>query len=190
MISWIIFLIGVIVSISLGYFTNVNIFEFWEIVIIFIVALVILILLNAICAIVCSKWLPNKLYNAESKFFSPNKKEYNFYIKLGVKVWKDKTIEWGKLNGFSKSKIEEPKSPEYINRFILECNKGYLSHLTSLFIATFIFLCVPKTLIFTMALPMFITSFILNSIPIIILRYNIVRLKILLLYSQRNKKTD
>ncbi len=190
MISWIIFFLGVIVSISLGYFTTINIFAFWQILVIFTSALIILIAINAMCAIICCKWLPNKLYNPESKFFSPSKSEYNFYKKIGVKVWKDKTVEWGKLNGFSKSKIEDPKNPEYINKFILECNKGFLSHLTSVFLALLLFLCVPKTLILSMALPMYITSFLLNYIPIIILRYNVCRLKSLLMYAKRNKKTD
>ena len=170
MISWIIFALGIIISIGLGYVINIDFFAFWQVLIIFIAALAILLIINAICAIICSKLLPNKLFNANSKFFTPGKKEYNLYKKLGVKVWKDKSIELGKLNGFSKRKIEDPKNPEYINQFILECNKGYLTHLTSIVFSLLILLCVPKSLILPMAMPMFITSLLLNTIPIIILR--------------------
>jgi len=189
MISWIIFILGVISSISLGYFTNMDNFAFWQFIVIFVTALAILLVLNAICALICSKVLPNKLFNNQSKFFTPGKFEYNLYKKLGVRTWKDKTAEWGKLNGFSKNKIEEPKNPEYIKRFILECNKGYLTHLSSILLSIILFFCVPKVLVLPMALPMFVTSFLLNSIPIAILRYNVVRLKTLLLYAER-KKTD
>jgi len=185
MISWIIFILGTIVSTTLGYFCCKPSFAIWQILVIFIIALIILVCLNAICAIICAKILPNKMYN--NKMFNPGKKEIALYNKLNIKAWKDKTIEWGKLNGFSKSKIENPKDPEYIKKFILECKKGFLGHFTSLFIAGFIFLCVPKSLILSMALPMFITSFILNYIPIIILRYNSHRLSTLLRFIERNQ---
>jgi len=190
MISWIIFALGIIISIGLGYVININFFAFWQVLIIFIAALAILLIINAICAIICAKLLPDKIFNIDSKFFTPGKKEYNIYIKLGVKTWKDKSIELGKLNGFSKRKIEDPKNPEYINQFILECNKGFLTHLTSIIFSLLILFCVPKSLILPMATPMYITSLMLNVIPIIILRYNVYRLKTLLLYSKRNKKTD
>lgn len=188
MISWIIFFIGVVTSIVLGYLTNLTTFVFWEILVIFIASLAILLLLNAICAILCSKLLPDKLFNREKKFFTPSKRECNLYNKLKIKKWKDKTVEWGKLNGFSKKNIENPKDPEYIKKFILECNKGYLTHLLSLFVAGFLFLCVPKSLILSMALPMFITSFIINLMPIAILRYNTNRLNTLLKFTERNIK--
>ena len=185
MISWIIFILGTIVSTTLGYFCCKPSFAIWQILIIFIIALIILVCLNAICAIICAKILPNKMYN--NKMFNPGKKEIALYNKLNIKAWKDKTIEWGKLNGFSKSRIENPKDPEYVKKFILECNKGFLGHFTSLFIAGFIFLCVPKPLVLPMALPMFITSFILNLLPITILRYNSHRLSTLLRFIERNQ---
>ena len=187
MISWIIFIIGTIVSTTIGYLTNIQTFSFWQILLIFIISLLILILLNAICATICCKLLPNKLFAREKKFFTPGKLECKLYVKLGVKHWKDKTAEWGKLNGFSKDKVKDPKDPESLKKFILECNKGYLGHLTSLFIAALLFLCVPKCLILPMAVPMFITSFILNFIPIAILRYNTQRLNSLLRFVERQK---
>lgn len=187
MISWITFILGVIVSLGLGYFTSMDIFAFWEVLVIFLVALVIMVLVNAFFALLCSKWLPNKLYNPDSKFFTPSKREYNFYLKIKIKTWKDKMLEWGKLNGFSKSKVEQPKEPEYIKRFILECNKGYLTHLTGIFASLVVFVCVPQCLIWSMALPMFMTAFVLNLSFVFILRYNVNRLKVLLAFTERKK---
>ena len=180
MISWIIFFTGVVASVGLGFLANHQTMPFWQVLVIFVVALIILLVINAICALVCSKWLPKKFYNSKSKFYNPNKSEIDFYNKLQIKKWKDKTLEWGKLNGFSKSKIENPKDPEYIQKFILECNKGYLGHLISIFASLFILLCVPKTLILPMALPMFITSFLINYLSVAILRFNVARLNTLL----------
>lgn len=187
MISWIVFIVGALVSINLGYFLNLQVFAFWEVLVIFVVALVILIAVNAVCALFCCKWLPNRLYNPNSKFFTPGRCEYNFYLKIKIKAWKDKTLEWGKLNGFSKSKVEQPKEPAYIKRFILECNKGYLTHLTGILVSVVVFFCVPKSLIWVMALPMFITAVLLNLISLFILRYNVNRLKVLLAFVERKK---
>ena len=187
MISWIIFFIGCFISFSLSYITHLNSFSFMQITLIFTVELIIIILLNTICAILIAKWLPDEIFNNKFKLFQPGKKEMALYNKLNIKAWKDKTIEWGKLNGFSKSTIENPKDPEYIKNFILECNKGFLVHFSSLFFAGFIFIFVPKSFVLPMALPMFITSFILNLLPITILRYNSHRLNTLLRFLERNK---
>ena len=187
MISWIIFIIGSFISISLSYLTSLNSFSFMQIILFFTIELIIIILLNTLCALFFAKWLPDELFNKKFKLFNPGKKEIALYNKLHIKNWKDHTVEWGKLNGFSKSKIENPKDPEYVKKFIMECNKGFLAHFTSLFVAGFIFVFVPDVFIFTMALPMFITSLVLNLLPILILRYNTHRLNTLLRFLERNK---
>jgi hypothetical protein len=68
----------------------------------------------------------------------------------------------------------------------LEINKGFLTHFVSVFMSALIFVVVPRTFRLSMALPMFITSFLLNLMPIMILRYNIPRLKTLLRYLQKH----
>ena len=187
MISWIIFFVGAIFSFVFSVSANAGIMNVGQILLIFIVALIIICLVNGTTAIICSKYLPNKYFN-NNLFYCPTKKEYNLYNKFGIKKWKDKTLEWGELNGFSKDRIERPKDPEYIKRFILECNKGFLTHFVSLFTAGIIFLVVPKMYILPMALPMFITSFLLNFIPIMILRYNSYRLKTVLKFIERHNE--
>ena len=186
MISWLVFSVGAILSLVLSIIVNYSKIHICGTFLIFIVALTIIIAINGIVATIVAKCLPDKIFNKDNKFFSPNAKEIKFYNKIKIKDWKDKTIEWGKLNGFSKSKIQNPNDPEYINKFIFECNKGYLVHFISLFAAVLIFFVVPKIYILPMALPMFVTSFILNYIPIMILRYNVYRLKTVLKYIERH----
>lgn len=188
MISWIIFGVGAVLSLSLSVIVNYSKMTIFQTSLIFIVALVIIIAINGVVALIVSKCLPEKCFNKDCKFYSPSAREIKFYNKLKIKSWKDKTLEWGKLNGFSKSKLEEPKDPEYIEKFIFECNKGYLVHFVSLFAAALIFFVVPQTYILPMALPMFITSFILNYTSIMILRFNVHRLKTVLRYVERSKK--
>lgn len=188
MISWIIFFVGAIFSFVFSVGVNAGIMSVGQILLIFVVALIIICLVNGITATICCKCLPNKLFNKDNRFYSTGRKEFNFYNKINIKSWKDKTLEWGELNGFSKDKIEKPKDPDYINRFILECNKGFLGHLVSLFVAGIIFLVVPKIFVLPMALPMFITSFVLNCIPIMILRYNVYRLKTVLKFIERHNQ--
>ena len=128
MISLIILLTGIV-------FTNVlNICLFWgnvavwKLLLYFLFAFIVILAINAFLATLCCKWLPDNWFNKDSKFYSPSKKECKFYEKLGIKKWKDRTFEFGILNGFRKNKVREPNNPSYINQFILECNKGYLTH--------------------------------------------------------------
>ena len=187
MLTWITFFVGVAISYSLGCIFALDFVSLGGYCLIYLVSLMIIIAINAITAILCAKLLPNKCFNISSKFYTPGEKEYSFYNKIKIKLWKDKVAEWGKLAGFSKKNVENPKDPEYIKNFIFECNKGFLNHLLSLFTATIIFIVVPKPLILPMALPMFITSALLNYAPMIILRYNAYRLLKLLKYAERKK---
>ena len=77
------------------------------------------------------RWvLPKKFFNVDKKWFSASKKEQRFYEYLGVKKWKDKTLELGALTNFRKNKIVNPKENDYIERFIIESNYGVLVHLS------------------------------------------------------------
>lgn len=186
MISIIIFIIGVIVTYSTSIIVLNDSMAWWSISLIALLAIVGMIAINGFVAIVCCKILPKKCFNSNFKFFKVSKKEFRFYEKLGVKKWKDKTIELGKLNGFRKNKMTDPNNPEYIQRFIVENNMGFLTHFISLIMSGLAIFIMPMKFWLPMALPIAITSFILNVIPIAILRYNIPRLQILLKYSQRN----
>jgi len=146
-----------------------------------------MIAINGVIAIICCKLLPNKCFNPKFKIFQPSKKECRIYEKLGIKKWKDKTAEYGRLNNFSKNKINEPNNPEYIKRFILENNKGFLTHLLGAFISIPAIFIMPAKFWLPMALPIALTSILLNVIPLMILRYNMPRLNVLLKFAERNK---
>ena len=160
----------------------------WDITWIYVVAVVAMIAIDGLVATLCCKWLPDKWFDHNKKIFSPSKRECRFYEALGVKKWKDKTIELGILNGFRKNKIASPDSPEYIERFLLETNKGYITHLLILPVSLLSIFLMPMKFWLPMALPIALTSCIINFLPIIILRYNMPRLKTMLKYSLRHKK--
>ena len=131
MISTIIFLCAVIFVYVNNLFVFNGALSLWNTTWICAVAILGMIAINGIIAIVCCKILPNKMFDSKFKIFNASKKECEFYEKIGIKKWKDKTAEYGRLNNFKKNKIAEPDNPEYIQRFILENNKGFLTHLIS-----------------------------------------------------------
>ena len=129
MISLIIFGIGVVCAYTFSFLFLGDTVGYLNLIWIVAVAVVGMIAINGIVATVCSKLLPNKYFDADSKFYMPSKNECKFYERIGIKKWKDRTLEMGFLNGFRKNKIEN--SPEHIKRFILENKKGYLTHFVS-----------------------------------------------------------
>ena len=190
MITYLIFFIGVGLTYILNIALHIWHTEWWIMSLHFLFSLAIIIIINAICAIICAKVVPNKCFNPDSKFYAPSKRECRFYERLGIKKWKDHYAEFGKLNGFRKDKIENPNQPEYIKKFILECNKGFLVHFTSIILGPLVLLSMPVQYFLTIGLPFCIISTILNLLPIMILRYNIPRLKTLLKFAERKSNRE
>lgn len=190
MISIIIFVIGVIVTYFCSYLSVGDFYGYIHITWIVPVSVIGMIAINGVVAIICSKLIPNKWFDGDQKFYMPSKKECVFYEKIGIKKWKDHTLELGMLNGFRKNKLDEPNNEAYLKRFILEIKKGYLTHFISSFVSVLSIFLWPKKCLLPMALPISITSLILNIIPMIILRYNMPRLKTLLKFCQRKKHTQ
>ena len=185
MISIIIFLIGCVVTLTTSLLVLSGSMNWWLVLIIALCSIVGMIAINGIVALVCCKLLPKKWFVSNSKFYNPSKKECRFYEKLGIKKWKDKNIDLGQLNGFKKDKIEN--NSEYIQRFILENNMGFVEHFVSAILSFLALFVLPIKFWLPMSLPIVITSLILNLLPIMILRYNMPRLKTLLKFSERNK---
>ena len=186
MISLIIFLIAVVFTLSLNLILFANVYSFWIITLIVVGSIIGMIAINGFIAALCSKWLPDSWFSDKFKFYQVSKKECRFYEKLGIKKWKDKTAELGFLNGFRKNKLAEPDNPEYIKKFIMETNKGFLNHFICLFLSFLAIFILPIKFWLPLGLPIAITSFILNLIPVAILRYNMPRLQIMLKYAERN----
>jgi len=142
-------------------------------------SIVVVLLIDGLTATVC-RLLPAKCANHEKKIFQVSAKEKQFYEKLKIRKWKDKIPEIGQFTGFRKNKIADPKSVEYIERYLLEACYGEIGHITSVFtsflLLAFFFI---SPLWLAVALPVAIISAILNLPSLFILRYNSYKLEFL-----------
>ncbi len=132
--------------------------------------------LDAIIAIIINK-LPDSLFGIDNPMYGVSETEKKFYKKIKVRSWKDKVWELGRLGGFSKKNLESPGSPSYIEKFIIECNKGVLTHRLSYPIGFLPMLFVPGICSLSIALPVAAVNMFLNILPTIVLRYNTPKLK-------------
>ncbi len=124
--------------------------------------------------------MPNRWFGVDNRAYRVSKRERELYKKLKVRLWKDKVWELGGLGGFSKKNVKEPNNPEYIERFIIECNKGVLTHRLSYPIGFLAMLTLPNVCALTVALPVAIVNLYLNILPTLALRYNTPMLQAML----------
>jgi hypothetical protein len=144
-------------------------------------------ILDGTIAIAINK-MPDDRFGVNNRHYDVTQKERNLYKKLRVRLWKDKIWELGGLGGFSKKRLEEPDNPEYIEKFIIECNKGVLTHRLSYPIGFVAMMTLPNALAFTIALPVAIVNIFLNVLPTVALRYNTPMLKAVL--KRMEKKSE
>lgn len=144
-------------------------------------------ILDSTIAIAINK-MPDDWFGVNNRHYDVTQKERNLYKKLRVRLWKDKIWELGGLGGFSKRRLEEPDNPKYIEKFIIECNKGVLTHRLSYPIGFVAMLTLPNALAFTIALPVAIVNIFLNVLPTVALRYNTPMLKSVL--KRMDKKSE
>lgn len=135
--------------------------------------------LDGSIAIVINK-MPDRWFGIDKPFYEVSGGERELYKKLKVRLWKDKVWELGGLGGFSKKKLNEPNNPDYIEKFIVECNKGVLTHRLSYPIGFLTILTLPNVCAFTIALPVGVVNLFLNILPTLALRYNTPMLKSIL----------
>ena len=143
--------------------------------------------LDGLVAIIINK-LPDKLFGADNPLYSVSEAEKQLYKKLKVRSWKDKVWELGGLGGFSKKRLADPTSPEYIEKFIVECNKGVLTHRLSYPIGFLPMLLLPHVSAFSIALPVASVNLFLNILPTVVLRYNTPKLQAMLKRMNRKPK--
>ena len=127
--------------------------------------------LDGFLAIVINK-MPDGWFGVDNPLYRVSKWERELYKKLKVRLWKDKVWELGGLGGFSKKILREPDNPKYIERFIIECNKGVLTHRLSYPIGFLAMLTLPNVCALTVALPVALVNLYLNILPTLALRYN------------------
>jgi len=129
--------------------------------------------------------LPNSYFGVDNPAFNVSKKDNELFKALKVRKWKDHVWELGGLGGFSKKNFTDPQNPEYVERFIIECNKGVITHRLSYPVGLLAMLTVKGICPLTIALPVAIVNLFLNILPTLVLRYNTPFLKRVL---QRMKK--
>jgi hypothetical protein len=127
--------------------------------------------LDGIIAILINK-MPDRWFGKDNPLYMVSEAEKKLYKKLKVRLWKDKIWELGGLGGFSKKNLLEPDSPEYIEKFIIECNKGVLTHRLSYPVGFLAMLTLPGACSLTVALPIAAVNLFLNILPTLALRYN------------------
>ena len=132
---------------------------------------------------------PDRYYGVDNPRFNVSEKSRKLYQKLQVRRWKDKVWELGGLGGFSKKSLADPKNPEYIEKFIIECNKGVVTHRLSYPLGFLAMLTVSGLCAYTIALPTAIVNLFLNILPTIVLRYNTPALKKLLSFMRKSRPT-
>ena len=143
--------------------------------------------LDGLIAIIINK-MPDKLFAVNNPLYNVSEPEKNLYKKLKVRNWKDKVWELGGLGGFSKKNLANPNSPEYIEKFIIECNKGVLTHRLSYPIGFLPMLFIPNVCALTIAFPVAVVNLFLNILPTLALRYNTPKLHAIL--KRMNRKTE
>jgi glycosyl-4,4'-diaponeurosporenoate acyltransferase len=124
--------------------------------------------------------MPDSWFGVDNPAYNVTERERKLYKKLKVKRWKDKVWELGGLGGFSKGAIASPNDPEYIEKFIIECNKGVLTHRIGYVAGFLAMLTLPMPLSLTIAMPVATVNLFLNILPTIVLRNNTPLLKSIL----------
>ena len=144
--------------------------------------------LDGAIAIAINK-MPDRWFWVDNRLFHVTKREKDLYKKLKVKLWKDRVWELGGLGGFSKKQLKEPDNPEYIEKFIIECNKGVLTHRLAYPIGFLAMLTLQKPCDLSIALPVAAVNTFLSILPTLVLRYNTPMLKSILKRLNRKEKT-
>ena len=136
------------------------------------------------------KKMPDEWFGVDNPLYNVSNFEKELYKKLRVRLWKDKVWELGGIGGFSKKILKEPSNPAYIEKFIIECNKGVLTHRLSYPAGFLVMLTLSGTPVLSIALPVAIVNLFLNILPTLALRYNTPKLKTLLKRLNRKKQSQ
>ena len=144
---------------------------------------------DGLIAIIINK-MPDRWFAVNNPLYNVSKFEQELYKKLKVRTWKDKIWELGGLGGFSKKNLANPNSTEYIEKFIIECNKGVLTHRLSYPIGFLPMLFIQNICALSIAFPVAIVNLFLNILPTLALRYNTPKLHAMLKRMNRNRKAE
>ena len=168
--------ISVIILSLINIFANLLPFSPIITILIIVGGVVIEFLLDGLFAYIVHLF-PNKWFEVNNKFYNVSNGEKKFYEKIKIRKWKDKVWELGGLGGFSKKNLQSTNNPEYFKQFIIESNKGVLTHIIGLLIGfALILIYLPLSCFWSVSLPISIVNFLLNLPSLFILRYNTPKL--------------
>jgi len=177
------------ISIFLGIYVGVPVIEVSEgrIFAITLISLLVLVIIDAVCALFVRYCLPKKVFNPFLKIYNVPKWERKFFEKVGIKRWKDKIPEAGQLFvGFAKTEVADMTNNDYVKKFMTETIYAEIMHWISAFLS-FLIIFIDLSLSLCVALPLIIGNMILNILPVMVQRYN--RPKLMMLY-KRNERNN
>ena len=132
--------------------------------------------------------MPDSWFGTDNRLYAVSHAERELYKRLQVRLWKDRIWELGGLGGFSKKELVHPDDPGYVEKFIIECNKGVLTHRLAYPAGFLAMLTVSGRAAVTIALPVAIVNVFLNLLPTLALRYNTPMLMSLLRHLRRRSR--
>ena len=153
-------------------------FNAWNIVLFVLVSVIAAIAVDGLFATIVRWFLPEKWFSVDKAHWAARRKECVFYEKIGIKKWKDKVIELGMFTNFRKNKIADPSNNEYVGRYIVEANFGVGCHITGVIFGYLVCLIFPSHW-YSVGLPVGFVNMILNALSLMILRYNLPKLRTL-----------
>ncbi len=177
--------IATILSLVLGLTVGVNVMGFTDGAIFRYIAntLLVMIIVNIVCAVFFQS-LVNKIHPFKD-IYRVGKWEQKMHLKLGVRLWKDKIPELGKVfAGYDKSKVGDMKDNKNVEMFIRNTIVAEYDHAFSAILGSLaIFVCLPVWHI--VGLPLVFANLAINLMPVIVQRYN--RPKLMMLYARNER---
>jgi len=161
----------------------------WFVILATIATTVFQFLIDGLFAFIVNK-MPDKWFDENKKCFFVSKRTQRFYEKLQIKKWKDDVWELGGLGGFRKNKLASQSDPEYFRRFIIECNKGVVTHRIGYFVGFLGVFLIPLKYAMVIGVPVACVNLVLNILPTMILRYNTPKLMAVYKRLSRNQQLE
>ena len=189
MLTILIFAITIISAVTLNLIFNVHSLSLSYIICAIGFGVIICLAINGAIATIVGKCLPEKCFSSNRRIFQVPKWERKFYNIIKVKKWKDSVLELGALNGFRKNKLINPADNKYIDKFIIECNRGFVTHLISILFGSLIIFAYPDNIKLCIGIPILFANFLMNYMSLAILRYNIPKLQTLHKKNEKHSKT-
>lgn len=158
---------------------------FWRLVLATGCSTVTIFVLDGVVALAIRRLLPASLFAPESRLFSVGRTERRIYRLLGVRIWRERVPEWGGFTGFHKDRVRQAHDPDYLARFLTECNYGVAIHVAGA-LCGFLLPLSPLAPAKSILLPVGIANAVLSLMPAIVLRYNTPPLRYLYRRALRN----